>query len=159
MLGAYDISEGKYPILLEKADQLGEMLFRAFKTANGIPVPYYWWQKNQKLQGENNVLIAQIGTNEMMKTLWGGILTALGSLSLEFTRLAQLTGKNKYFDGISRITDHLDKAQNNTRIPGLWPCTVDTTGPSFPGAIFTLGAWADSLYEYLPKVVQLLRQY
>jgi mannosyl-oligosaccharide alpha-1,2-mannosidase len=65
MLGAYDISGGKYPILLEKADQLGELLFLAFNTANGIPVPYYWWQKgkNQKLQGENNVLIAQIGEN------------------------------------------------------------------------------------------------
>ena len=75
-----------------------------------------------------------------------------GSLSLEFTRLAQLTGKKKYFDGISRIMDHLDQAQNKTRIPGLWPWTVDTTGPIFPSATFTLGAWADSLYEYLPKV-------
>jgi mannosyl-oligosaccharide alpha-1,2-mannosidase len=69
MLGAYDISGGKYPILLEKADQLGELLFRAFNTANGIPVPYYWWQKgNQKLQGESNVLIAQIGENGILKS-------------------------------------------------------------------------------------------
>ena len=41
LLGAYDISGGKYPILLQKADQLGELLFRAFNTPNGIPVPYY----------------------------------------------------------------------------------------------------------------------
>jgi len=63
MLGAYDISGGKYPILLEKADQLGELLFRAFNTANGIPVPYYFWRhkEDKKLQGETNVLIAQIG--------------------------------------------------------------------------------------------------
>ncbi len=63
MLGAYDISGGKFPILLEKADQLGELLFQAFNTPNGIPVPYYFWQRgeNQKLQGESNVLIAQIG--------------------------------------------------------------------------------------------------
>jgi len=81
------------------------------------------------------------------------MLTIPGSLSLEFTRLAQLTGKKKYFDGISRITDYLDQAQNHTLIPGLWPWTVDTTGPNFPSATFTLGAWADSLYEYLPKVV------
>lgn len=76
----------------------------------------------------------------------------LGSLSLEFTRLAQLTGKKKYFEGISKITDHLDEAQNHTRIPGLWPSTVDTSGPVFGSTSFTLGAWADSLYEYLPKV-------
>jgi mannosyl-oligosaccharide alpha-1,2-mannosidase len=85
-----------------------------------------------------------------------GILMIAGSLSLEFTRLAQLTGKKKYFDGISRIMDHLDQAQNKTRIPGLWPWTVDTTGPIFPSATFTLGAWADSLYEYLPKVAALI---
>jgi mannosyl-oligosaccharide alpha-1,2-mannosidase len=67
LLGAYDISGGKYPILLEKADQLGELLFRAFNTANGIPVPYYFWQKGkQKLQGEGNVLIAQIGENRTL---------------------------------------------------------------------------------------------
>jgi hypothetical protein len=62
MLGAYDVSEGKYPILLEKSKQLGELLLRAFNTPNGIPVPYYWWeQKNAELRGEANVLVAQIG--------------------------------------------------------------------------------------------------
>jgi mannosyl-oligosaccharide alpha-1,2-mannosidase len=80
------------------------------------------------------------------------VLTFSGSLSLEFTRLAQLTGERKYFDAISKVMDHLDKAQNHTRIPGLWPSQVDTVGPSFSGNSFTLGAWADSLYEYLPKV-------
>ncbi|GIJ91010.1 hypothetical protein Asppvi_009975 [Aspergillus pseudoviridinutans] len=140
LLGAYDVSGGKYPLLLQKADQLGEFLFQAFDTPNGIPAPYYWWQRgNQGLEGEGGVLVAQIG-----------------SLSLEFTRLAQLTGKRKYFDGISRITDHLDHAQNNTLIPGLWPSQVDTRGPSFDSSAFTLGAWADSLYEYLPKEHLLL---
>ncbi|KAF4218807.1 hypothetical protein CNMCM6805_004656 [Aspergillus fumigatiaffinis] len=141
LLGAYDVSGGKYPLLLQKADQLGEFLFQAFDTPNGIPVPYYWWQRgNQGLEGETGVLVAQIG-----------------SLSLEFTRLAQLTGKRKYFDGISRITDYLDHAQNTTRIPGLWPSQVDTRGPSFDGSAFTLGAWADSLYEYLPKISMAIR--
>ncbi|GFG14166.1 mannosyl-oligosaccharide 1,2-alpha-mannosidase MNS1 [Aspergillus udagawae] len=135
LLGAYDVSGGKYPLLLQKADQLGEFLFQVFDTPNGIPAPYYWWQRgNQGLKGEAGVLVAQIG-----------------SLSLEFTRLAQLTEKRKYFDGVSRITDYLDHAQNNTRIPGLWPSQVDTRGPSFDSSAFTLGAWADSLYEYLPK--------
>jgi len=62
LLGAYDVSGGKHPILLEKADQLGEFLFRAFNTPNSIPVPYYWWQKpNDNLEGDTGVLIAQIG--------------------------------------------------------------------------------------------------
>ncbi|CAG8959476.1 hypothetical protein HYFRA_00001374 [Hymenoscyphus fraxineus] len=135
LLGAYDVSGGKYPKLLEKADELGEFLFRAFATPNGIPVPYYWWNDTDKaLEGEDGVLVAQIG-----------------SLSLEFTRLAQLTGKRKYFDGVSKVMSYLDKAQNKTQIPGLWPSQVDTREPSFGGNAFTLGAWADSLYEYLPK--------
>jgi mannosyl-oligosaccharide alpha-1,2-mannosidase len=68
MLGAYDISGGKHPILLEKADQLGDLLFQAFNTPNGIPVPYYFWSKgNGGLRGENNVLIAQIGTISALK--------------------------------------------------------------------------------------------
>lgn len=81
-------------------------------------------------------------------------MTLIGSLSLEFTRLAQLTGKRKYYDGIAKITNHIDNAQNQTQIPGLWPSQVDTRGPSFDGGSFTLGAFADSLYEYLPKVRQ-----
>lgn len=65
MLGAYDVSGGKYPILLQKADELGEFLFRSFDTLNGIPVPYYWCENpDQKLEGENGVIIAQIGEIE-----------------------------------------------------------------------------------------------
>ncbi|KAF4175177.1 hypothetical protein CNMCM8927_007720 [Aspergillus lentulus] len=140
LLGAYDVSGGKYPLLLQKADQLGEFLFQAFDPPNGIPVPYYWWQRgNQGLEGETGVLVAQIGENGQHQKLQ-----------------SQLTGKRKYFDGISRITDYLDHAQNTTRIPGLWPSQVDTRGPSFDGSAFTLGAWADSLYEYLPKEHLLL---
>lgn len=136
LLGAYDVSGAKYPVLLKKADQLGEFLLQAFKTPNGIPVPYYSWETpKKKLSGKYGVLVAQIG-----------------SLSLEFTRLAQLTGKQKYFAAISKITNHLHRAQKKTKIPGLWPSQVDTNGPYFASSAFTLGAWADSLYEYLPKV-------
>lgn len=70
MLGAYDVSDEKYPILLQKADELGEFLFRSFDTPNGIPVPYYWWGKtDQKLEGENGVIIAQIGGKGTLEDL------------------------------------------------------------------------------------------
>lgn len=63
LLGAYDVSGAKYPILLQKADELGQMLFRSFNTQNGIPQPYYWWQKSseEKLEGGDGVIVAQIG--------------------------------------------------------------------------------------------------
>ncbi|KAF4635523.1 hypothetical protein G7Y89_g2579 [Cudoniella acicularis] len=135
LLGAYDISGGEHLILLQKARQLGDFLLLAFDTLNGVPVPYYFWEKSgEQLHGEIGVQIAQIG-----------------SLSLEFTRLSQLTGERKYFDAVSRITVYMERAQNSTLIPGLWPTTVDTRGPSFKGTTFTLGTLEDSVYEYLPK--------
>ncbi|RDW85195.1 alpha-1,2-mannosidase-5 [Coleophoma cylindrospora] len=143
LLGAYDISNGTHPILLQKATQLGDFLFRAFDTKTGIPVPYYSWNNTEanRWEGENGVLIAQIG-----------------SLSLEFTRLSQLTGNRKYYDGISKVMNYLEQAQNSTRIPGLWPAQVSTQNPpNFDGTAFTLGAWADSLYEYLPKKYHFFR--
>lgn len=84
------------------------------------------------------------------------ILAELGSLNLEFTRLSQLTGDPKYFDAIQRITDFLDETQNATKLPGLWPVTVDALEKKFPDDRFTVGGMADSTYEYLPKEHLLL---
>jgi mannosyl-oligosaccharide alpha-1,2-mannosidase len=52
----------------------------------------------------------------------------LGSLSMEFIRLAQITKDNRYYDAVQRITDALDEYQNRTLIPGLWPHWIDTSG-------------------------------
>lgn len=43
LLGAYDISGQKYEVLLEKAEQLAEVLIGAFDTPNRMPVLYYRW--------------------------------------------------------------------------------------------------------------------
>jgi mannosyl-oligosaccharide alpha-1,2-mannosidase len=79
------------------------------------------------------------------------LLAEVGSLSLEFTRLTQLTGDPKYYDAIQRVSNELEKAQSRTRIPGLWPVMVDLDHLMFDDSRFTLGGMADSTYEYLPK--------
>ena len=84
-------------------------------------------------------------------------LASIGSMSLEFTRLSQLTGDPKYYDAIAHITDELEKAQKNTKMPGLWPVVVNAAELKFEGASFSAGARADSAYEYLPKVRALPR--
>ena len=56
------------------------------------------------------------------------VLAEIGSLSVEFTRLAQITKEAKYYDAIARITNEFEIWQNNTRIPGLWPKKVDASG-------------------------------
>jgi mannosyl-oligosaccharide alpha-1,2-mannosidase len=72
---------------------------------------------------------------------------------LEFTRLTQLTGDAKYYDAVQRIMNAFEESQNTTRLPGMWPVTLDARRLDFTqDRSFTLGAMADSLYEYLPKV-------
>lgn len=94
------------------------------------------------------------------------MVAVLGSLSLEFTRLSQITGNEKYFDAIQRVMDELENWQPKTLLPGMWPTIVDCSGGEkdspvltapFPSTgTFTLGALADSAYEYLPKQYMLL---
>jgi mannosyl-oligosaccharide alpha-1,2-mannosidase len=55
------------------------------------------------------------------------------------------------------VTYLMDETQNQTLLPGMWPAFCDlTTKDLISDHTFTLGALADSLYEYLPKMHVLL---
>ncbi|OSS46459.1 hypothetical protein B5807_08362 [Epicoccum nigrum] len=116
LLAAYDISgqQKQYKVLLDKAVELAELLYSAFDTPNRMPETYYYWRKQFAANTH------RAGTHV--------VLAEIGSLSMEFTRLAQLTGEHKYYDAIARITDHLEEFQNNTRLPGMWPTYLDASG-------------------------------
>lgn len=43
LLGGYDISGHKYPVLLDKAKELAEVLIGAFDTPNRMPALFYQW--------------------------------------------------------------------------------------------------------------------
>ncbi|KAF3483308.1 alpha-1,2-Mannosidase [Arthroderma uncinatum] len=143
LLAAHDLSDGSYPILLEKAVELGDFLYIAFDTPNRMPVLRWFWlasKEKRDLEASNNNVLAE-----------------LGSLSVEFTRLTQLTGDPKYYDAIQRITNMLDKHQDHTALPGLWPISIDALTPNFNvDNRFSFGGLADSLYEYLPKEYLML---
>ena len=81
------------------------------------------------------------------------LVAEIGSLSLEFTRLSQVSGDPKYFDAIQRIMDHFMEQKNYTKLEGMWPVIVDGRKADFTrDNSFSLGAMSDSLYEYFPKV-------
>ena len=84
------------------------------------------------------------------------MIAEIGSLSLEFTRLSQLTKDSKYFDAIQRISNRLESAQSKTKIPGLWPIVINAKDLTFDFNMFTFSGMADSTYEYLPKQHLLL---
>ncbi len=85
------------------------------------------------------------------------LVSEIASLSLEFTKLSQLTGDAKYYDAVQRIADVFEKSQPTTKLPGMWPITIDAATPAFDqDNSFTLGGMSDSLYEYFPKQYLLL---
>ena len=114
LLGAYEISGHSYPVLLEKAIQLGDVLLGAFDTPNRMPINFYNWTPSS--------------TSKPPRASSGSSLAELGSLSLEFTRLAQLTGNSKYYDAVNRILEALFTLQSKTHVPGLWPSVIDASG-------------------------------
>ncbi|KAL2752092.1 glycoside hydrolase family 47 protein [Sodiomyces alcalophilus JCM 7366] len=117
LLAAYDVSgghQGNYPVLLEKAVELAEILMGAFDTPNRMPILYYNWMPDYASQPH------RAGSASVAE---------LASLSMEFTRLAQLTGENKYYDAIARVTNALrDLQDRGTSIPGLFPEKLDVSG-------------------------------
>ncbi|PHH64343.1 hypothetical protein CDD81_4700 [Ophiocordyceps australis] len=141
LVAAYDLSGRK--VLLQKAVELGNMIYAGFNTPNGMPVDFIDFEAAKTgdgLEVEDTVVSA-----------------APGTLSLELTRLSQLTADPKYHDAASRVTQVFYRGQNFTELPGVWPMWVsmkrrDVTS----GGTFTLGGSVDSLYEYLPKMHQLL---
>ncbi|ETN45916.1 uncharacterized protein HMPREF1541_00097 [Cyphellophora europaea CBS 101466] len=141
-LSAYDLSGEN--ALLEKAVEVGEMLLAAFDTPNRMPITRWEWKvARDRLQ-------AQQAPDWML-------VSELGSLSLEFTRLSQITGDDRWYDAIARITDLFHQQQNHTKIPGLWPVVVNPRDKDLTkDSGFTLGGMSDSLYEYFPKEYALL---
>ncbi|OLN85583.1 Mannosyl-oligosaccharide alpha-1,2-mannosidase [Colletotrichum chlorophyti] len=139
LISAYDLS-GE-PALLAKAVELGDMLYMGFDTPNRMPP--FWFKFSDAKYGKQKV-----GERES---------SAAGcSLSMEFTRLSQLTGDPKYYDATERVKEFLIKTQKNSKLPGMWPAFMNYREEKVEDGSFTIGAQADSLYEYLPKMHALL---
>lgn len=143
-LAAYELSGKQYPILLEKAQEVGELLMGAFDTPNRMPVSRWDWRKYVQ------------GTEQ--KAPLSMLVSEIGSFTLEFAKLSELTGNMIYHDAAQRISDQIELGQSKTKLPGMWPVVIDASKSPivFTGDTFTLGGMSDSLYEYFPKQYALL---
>jgi mannosyl-oligosaccharide alpha-1,2-mannosidase len=140
LLSAYDLSQEK--VLLDKAIELGDMLHAGFDTPNHMPANSFHFTSAKQ---------GKLGASKHEAS------AAVGSLSLEFTRLSQLTGDPKYYHAIDGVKKALERTQDSTSLPGMWPIFVDLQNNFFtPGTSFSLGASSDSAYEYLSKMHALL---
>jgi mannosyl-oligosaccharide alpha-1,2-mannosidase len=136
-LAAYDLSGNER--LKRKAVEMGDLLYKAFDTPNRMPITR--WKFKDAAEGRPQV--APDST----------LIAEIGSLTLEFTRLSQVTGDPKYYDAVQRVMDVMEAQQDLTNLPGMWPVIVNPKTMEFNvHGGFTLGGMADSAYEYLPKV-------
>lgn len=143
LLSAYDLS-GEV-VLKEKAIQLGEMLYRAFDTNNNMPQDRLATEAAKNTEGAGFIADSNI------------CFAGIGSLTMEFTRLAQVTSEPRFYDAVARVTTFLAQKQNSTRLPGLFPTWVNAFNEDISyDRSFTMGAMADSSYEYFPKMFALL---
>ena len=143
LLAAYDLTGCKDSRLLDKAVQLGDMIYLTFDTENHMPVTRW------------NPRLAANGIEQGAAS--NAIIAELASSSLEMTRLSQVTGDMRYFDVVQRITNLMEVQQNRTKLSGMWGIGINLeTMDLTQDGVFSLGAMSDSAYEYLPKMYQLL---
>ena len=140
LLGAYDLSGDD--LLLDRAKDLAEILSRAFTTESGLPAGRIDPLKTDGFS-INQVSIAEVG-----------------SMSLEFMRLSQITGDRRWFDYVQRAMDYLEvrvipRSPHKPLIP-LWFYPDAGLNTALKGTI-SIGGLADSYYEYLIKTYKLLR--
>ncbi|KAI1831658.1 CAZyme family GH47 [Penicillium roqueforti] len=140
LLAAFDLSADRK--LLKKSIELGDMLYAAFDTPNRMPIIHWNVQKAARREeqlAEGSALGPEIG-----------------SFTLEFTRLSQITGDPKYYDAAQRVMELFDKQQDATKLAGMWPVSVNASEELLDDDFFTLGAEASSLYMSLPRAYALL---
>jgi mannosyl-oligosaccharide alpha-1,2-mannosidase len=141
-LSAYELPGCQDTRVLDKAIEVADMLYAAFDSPQRLPIPR--WSPQKALDDVEQAVPDS------------GSFAGFASLSMEFTRLSQLTGDMRYFDAVQRLTNILDKQQFTTKLPGMWPIKYDWAAAKFNGNSFGLGASADSGYEYLLKMYPLL---
>ncbi|CUS22736.1 LAQU0S06e04874g1_1 [Lachancea quebecensis] len=112
LISAYELSGHKDSILLEKAVELADLLLTGFDTPNRIPLLKFAW--NSKLRNRFPLQDSNLGQ--------------LGSLSLEFSRLSQLTKDEKYTRAIEHIYSVAWDSADEFDIEFLFPTTLDASG-------------------------------
>ncbi|KAM4634018.1 endoplasmic reticulum mannosyl-oligosaccharide 1,2-alpha-mannosidase [Polymixia lowei] len=122
-------------LFLEKAKDIGARLMPAFKTPSKIPY--------------SDVNIGK-GTAHPPHWTTDSTVAEVTSIQLEFRELSRLTQDPQYQEAVNEIMKLVHKLPG--KHDGLVPLFINTNSGQFTHkGVFTLGARADSYYEYLLK--------
>ncbi|KAF9485017.1 seven-hairpin glycosidase [Pholiota conissans] len=134
LLSAFELSGQKFPILLEKAKEVGDKLAFAWVGSNDVPFGEIVFATNTP----------QIATSNIAEA---------GTLTLEFETLTKHTGNQTYADLALKSVRHI--ANLTAPLPGLAAQGIDPTSGEFVGGYVTWGGGSDSYFEYLIKHARL----
>ncbi|XP_022046700.2 endoplasmic reticulum mannosyl-oligosaccharide 1,2-alpha-mannosidase isoform X1 [Acanthochromis polyacanthus] len=133
LLSCYHLSGDQ--LFLEKAKDLGSRLMPAFKTPSKIPF--------------SDVNIGK-GTAHPPRWTSDSTLAEVTTIQLEFRELSRLTQEPQYQEVVNEVMKMVHTLPG--KHDGLVPMFINTHSGQFTHkGVFTLGARADSYYEYLLK--------
>lgn len=133
LLSTYHLSGDQ--LFLDKAKDLGSRLMPAFKTPSKIPF--------------SDVNIGK-GTAHPPRWTSDSTLAEVTSIQLEFRELSRLTQDPQYQEAVNEVTKQVHELSGKQ--DGLVPMFINTNSGQFTHkGVYTLGARADSYYEYLLK--------
>ncbi|TSV94897.1 Endoplasmic reticulum mannosyl-oligosaccharide 1,2-alpha-mannosidase [Bagarius yarrelli] len=133
LLSTYHLSGDA--LFLDKAKDIGSRLLPAFNTPSKIPYSD-----------------VNIGNGVAHPPRWTSDSTVaeVTSIQLEFRELSRLSGDPKYQDVVMEVTKQVHKLEG--KHDGLVPMFINTNSGQFTHlGVYTMGARADSYYEYLLK--------
>ncbi|XP_067825699.1 mannosidase, alpha, class 1B, member 1b isoform X2 [Heptranchias perlo] len=133
LLSTYNLTSDK--VFLDKASELGNRLLPAFSTPSKIPY--------------SDVNIGR-GTAHPPRWTSDSTVAEVTSIQLEFRELSRLTKEDKYQTAVDEVMKRIHKLGGKK--DGLVPMFINTNSGQFSHlGVYTLGARADSYYEYLLK--------
>lgn len=135
LLSAYELDNQMDYRLLNKTIHIADSLLFAFDSPTGIPYGTLGMKSRRKYN-----------------PAWvpGSTIAEVGTLALEWEHLTYLTGNPKYALAARRALSHLLTIEVPT--DSLWPTFVHPDTGEWVSSGVTLGARADSLYEYILKI-------
>ncbi|XP_069039660.1 mannosidase, alpha, class 1B, member 1b isoform X2 [Lepisosteus oculatus] len=133
LLSTYHLTQDS--LFLDKAKDIGARLMPAFNTPSKIPY--------------SDVNIGR-GTAHPPRWTSDSTVAEVTSIQLEFRELSRLTQDSRYQKAVDDVMKHVHKLEGKQ--DGLVPMFINTNNGQFTHlGVFTLGARADSYYEYLLK--------
>ncbi|KAG0376754.1 maturation of Asn-linked oligosaccharides protein [Mortierella sp. AD032] len=134
LLSAYELSQKKHPILLQKARELGDKLSFAWVGDNDVPFRSIDFTTNTPKVETSNIAEA-------------------ASMLLEFNRLSSFTGNATYDKLAQKSVKHI--MTNHAPLPGLSAQGIDPSNGRPVGGYITFGGGSDQYFYSILRFAML----